>query len=660
MTPPLRPEGPPTGSPRSVSTTAQSCAITLALWSFAVAQPVYFQLASHTAFLRDTGVVRSALWLVILVISLGAPLLACLPIVILAHFRPAWAAWGFRLLQAVLLGVLLLQVVRVWPLAAGLATTVAGSIGTVWLAERTLVARRLLLAATLGIVIFPAFFVAFSPASLLAVPQHVWRRPLAKGAEHPVPVVFIVFDEFSGTTLWTKDRQIDADLFPNFAELGRDSVWFRNATTVNGVTAVALPALLSGRYPPDDSPFGFQPSDSLFSILIDEQGYDGHVLEPVSRLCTSPNMDEGVTRGPTRWKEFVTTTGIAMVIQLVPFEAVDEYIQLPKLPVAWFGAQQRPVDLSVMRGIQRHPWDRDRDLQIQQFTQGLVPSERPSLHFLHVLIPHRPYAHDPLGQVYSYNAVNDFPAPESVTNAEYFRNYVPPNGNDPLWCAQMQLRYLWQVRYADLCIGKIRQKLIDSGMYERSLIVVMADHGVCHRPKEHPRYIRPANQLDIASIPLFVKLPGSRQRGVSDLPVESIDILPTVLDVLGISDGPSMDGCSVFAKPYRARPSKRVLFGNKLHVLPADYPQGLPREEFPLLSSEVEPTIRSLVGRDELVGRRVAEMGLGPPTEYQMVESPCSHPELLRVPNWSIKILGRFDRRLPGTPCRPWRWLSTV
>jgi hypothetical protein len=175
----------------------------------------------------------------------------------------------------------------------------------------------------------------------------------------------------------------------------------------------------------------------------------------------------------------------------------------------------------------------------------------------------------------------------------------------------------------------------------------MADHGISHRPTEHPRVIRQFNQLDIASIPLFVKLPGSRESGVSNLPVESIDVLPTVLDVLGVSFRPSMDGCSVLGKSYRARPSKRIQFGDNLHVLPAEYPSGIGPEELPLLSSEVAARIKSLVGRQELIGRPLEDFSLGDPSEHRLVESPCSNPESLQQPHRGIKLLGGFDRRLP-------------
>ena len=64
-----------------------------------------------------------------------------------------------------------------------------------------------------------------------------------------VPIVHVVFDELPLSTLVGADGDIDAKLFPNFARLARASTWYRNATTVNDLTAAAVPAQLTGEQP---------------------------------------------------------------------------------------------------------------------------------------------------------------------------------------------------------------------------------------------------------------------------------------------------------------------------------------------------------------------------------------------------------------------------
>src|SRR6185436_20834269 len=59
----------------------------------------------------------------------------------------------------------------------------------------------------------------------------------AQSAERRPPVIFIVFDEFPADDLLRPDGTIDADRFPNFAELASISTWFPNATTVYDSTS---------------------------------------------------------------------------------------------------------------------------------------------------------------------------------------------------------------------------------------------------------------------------------------------------------------------------------------------------------------------------------------------------------------------------------------
>ena len=44
--------------------------------------------------------------------------------------------------------------------------------------------------------------------------------------------MFVVFDEFPADDLLRPDGTIDAERFPNFAELASISTWFPNANTV--------------------------------------------------------------------------------------------------------------------------------------------------------------------------------------------------------------------------------------------------------------------------------------------------------------------------------------------------------------------------------------------------------------------------------------------
>ncbi len=62
--------------------------------------------------------------------------------------------------------------------------------------------------------------------------------------------------------------------------------------------------------------------------------------------------------------------------------------------------------------------------------------------------------------------------------------------------------------------------------------MVTADHGITFQPGQDPRAITTATVGDIAPVPLFIKAPGQRSAQVEDAHVQSIDILPTIADLM--------------------------------------------------------------------------------------------------------------------------------
>ena len=59
----------------------------------------------------------------------------------------------------------------------------------------------------------------------------------------------VVFDELPLTSLIGEGGRIDAERYPAFAGLASDATWYRGATAVHDSTALAVPAILDGRYP---------------------------------------------------------------------------------------------------------------------------------------------------------------------------------------------------------------------------------------------------------------------------------------------------------------------------------------------------------------------------------------------------------------------------
>jgi hypothetical protein len=105
---------------------------------------------------------------------------------------------------------------------------------------------------------------------------------LARRPAHDV--VMVVFDELPVTSLMGPGEEIDAERYPAFARLARESLWFRGATAVHDSTALAVPAILEGRYPRPGlgSDYASHPRN-LFTLLAPR--YELHVSEEATGLC---------------------------------------------------------------------------------------------------------------------------------------------------------------------------------------------------------------------------------------------------------------------------------------------------------------------------------------------------------------------------------------
>ncbi|HVE68842.1 MAG TPA: hypothetical protein VNB64_09705, partial [Solirubrobacteraceae bacterium] len=101
-------------------------------------------------------------------------------------------------------------------------------------------------------------------------------------------------------------------------------------------------------------------------------------------------------------------------------------------------------------------------------------------------------------------------------------------------------------------------RLDATGMWDRSLVVLVADHGVAFAPSSPRRKVTQGDVGGIAPVPFFVKLPRARQGRIVDDHVETIDVLPTIADALDIRLPQRPDGRSALAADYRGHDGMRI------------------------------------------------------------------------------------------------------
>lgn len=465
---------------------------------------------------------------------------------------------------------------------AGLALLVGAAAALAY--RRWRVTGQVLRVAAVGPLVFVLLFVFASPSSAVVLPGgRAGAGPGAGRGEHP-PVVMLVLDEFPLVSLLDASGAIDAERFPNFARLANESTWYRDATGVAGYTPYALPAMLTGRYPTQEqAPHYSRYPDNLFTAF--GGAYQIHAQESISQLCppsACPDRDSAARGGlPTLFRE----SGVLLRELLSPSDAGARD---PEDTFQELTAKEAGTDAVTMSNPQFR-WaalDENQPARFTEFLAALRPSDRPTLHFLHLLLPHSPWNYLPSGIRYE--------SPRGMSN----------DGDG--WVELAYQRHLYQVEYTDRLLGETLRRLTETGLYDDALVVVTADHGVSFTPGVQGRGRNAMAQTpgELLWVPLFIKRPGQRAGAVDDRNWEQIDLLPTVADLAGVEVTWRTDGVSAVRgsrpkgdKHYHDKPGQ-------VSLIPGDV-------SAEVASGRARPVLPA-PPRPDLLGRAVAELPTGP------------------------------------------------
>lgn len=512
----------------------------LALTAFALAQPVLDVTGrSPEFFVYRQPTIAQMLMLVSLVV-LGPPLAMWLVELRLGMINQRAARAAHLTFVAVLLGILAVQVGKQLGLLSGaplgLVAAVTGT-GLAVLLTRVRGLRSVVAYAAPAPLVFALVFGLTSASGALVRP-HGWSRTAAAVQASQPPIVFLFLDEFPLRALLDAEGDIDARLFPNFARLAAASSWYPDTTGVTGYTPFAAPAMLSGRWPRDMSaPSYLQHPQNLFTLLGDN--YDVRAFETVAQLCP-PTLCSDVAPGrPTGLAPLLKDTlGVVRQIVSTTPSTTDETEQF--VEAAEGDGEHSASSLSTTYRFAEAA--KNQPDRFTEFLVGLEPRPRPTLHFLHLLLPHSPWRYLPSGNTY-------VPAP-----VKYVR---PDEGEDRAgWTSEVDAlsviakqRLLLQAVYTDGLIGNLLDRLTTSGLIDDALLVVTADHGTGIAPMTRIRKLHPDNPPDLAWVPLFIKSPGQVAGVVDERNVMQVDLLPSIADVLDVEVPWKVDGVSVFAQP---------------------------------------------------------------------------------------------------------------
>ena len=133
----------------------------------------------------------------------------------------------------------------------------------------------------------------------------------------------------------------------------------------------------------------------------------------------------------------------------------------------------------------------------------------------------------------------------ALTDSGELRGFsdIPKQGPIPEAKARELVRgYYASVSFMDAQIGKVLRALDETGLRERTIVVVWGDHGF--HLGEHGLWCKSTNFEVAARAPLIVRAPG-RRRGVRiDALVELVDVYPTLAELAGLPRPEGLEGTS--------------------------------------------------------------------------------------------------------------------
>ena len=494
------------------------------LWALAFAQPLFQLLGRNAEFFVARGSTAGDILLLAFVYTLVPPLVLGAIVWGLGKLRPA-LGWG-AMLAFVGLIVAAFVLPPVGDLLGGSALAIPAALalgaGAAYLYARVSGVRSFASLIAVAPAVVLVLFLIVSPVRGLLFPSDAGGA-VAGPAQSSTPIVHVVLDELPLATLVGTDGKIDARMFPNFARLARESTWYRNATTVDDLTAAAVPAQLTGsRAPPSALPTTSDYPRSLFTLF--ERSHQLTVVEPITALC--PERLCGSTR-PGTWDRLTALESDLEVVVKQQLYPEDLREGLPAIDRVWEGFEQDELGddeaFASGKNLRRDVLAR---LHSDNATAGWEKAiaalrERgtpPQLVFLHSTLPHGPWRFLPDGKQY--------PSPGNG-----YLGLAPEGWTGPQWQVDQEFqRHLLQVQYVDRLLGRLLDAVPDD-----AVLVVTADHGSAFVSGEPKRPIEPSNAGAIAPVPFFVKQPGQSDGRVDDRAVRTMDVLPTLAKAAGIS-----------------------------------------------------------------------------------------------------------------------------
>jgi arylsulfatase A-like enzyme len=456
----------------------------------------------------------------------------------------------------------------------------------------------------------------------------------------PINVLFITADQWRADCLSTLDHPVVRT--PHLDALAADGVLFRHHFAQCSPCGPSRTSLLTGMYMMNHrSVRNGTPLDARFTNIAREVRKAGYDPSLIGYTDTSADPRLHDRNDPALSTYAGTMPGFKQIIPGSESDAawlqhlvVKGYDLPDDRSEIYLPAKPSPKNKGPTWAPARYKAeDSDTAFSIDSALRFIADQKRPWFLHLSILHPHPPFiAPAPYNAMYDADKVpgfRRFATPEEETKqhpyvAYYHGCHLQREGLDParhpekdLAMRQLRATYYGLMTEVDDQFGRLVRVLKKNGQYDNTLIVFTTDHG--EQLWDHWLMGKETFFDQSFHIPLIVRAPGrkfdgTRGRMIEQL-TESIDIMPTVLDLLDRDIPLQCDGCSL--KPLLSGSPPRhwrqdVLFGLDFR----DVVRGRPEKAMNISLDECSLTV--------LRGRRYKYVHFAalPPLFYDLEKDP--------------------------------------
>jgi arylsulfatase A-like enzyme len=435
--------------------------------------------------------------------------------------------------------------------------------------------------------------------------------------ENKTNVLFIIMDSLRSDALSVNGNPICRT--PNIDALAKDGTSFSKCFSQNPVCAPSRASILTGWYP--------------------------HVRGHRTFSYHIQNDEENLFKYFKKSGYLVKAAGTNDCLHESAFpDSIDEWLECHNSPIdGCVGAlSDNPLKRrAFLSGELPKEKTFDRNWSIKEKTVEFIKSskDKPWFFYSAFHIPHPKYGvPEPWVSMYDPREMPEPSTCDYEDKAPYMKEWHKLSNMDKLDLQtkkQIRAIYYGMVSLADHYVGEIVKALRDSGEYENTTIVFLADHGDYTGDFGLVEKSEAAIQDCIVNVPLIIKAPAKiniwNSGKVSDPLCEAIDVLPTLLDINNIAIAHNQYGKSLLPllKGETAKHKKAVFFEGGYNPEDGFAMNGVRNREYLINNPDYIYSKRELIYADnpELLDRfactrthkwKYVQRGSGPDELYDM------------------------------------------